>query len=216
MISKYFKLFLVAGSSIILFGSCSKNDPQPDPPAAANYSPQTANSTWTYKNTPGSTFTLTATNRDTTANGKTYKVYLNSSGSNNYMGKTGSSYYRFGSIAELGLNAVEELYLKDDQAVNATWLITQAFTAPGIPVPLTASLNYTIKEKGITRTVGSKLFTNVIHVRLDLSVTILNSIGGGDFYYAEGVGLIENAINVSVPGQAAINQTQVITDYSIK
>ncbi len=53
-------------------------------------------------------------------------------------------------------------------------------------------------------------------VRLDLSIAGLGTIGGGDFYYAEGVGLIENALNVTVPGQAVINQTQVLTAYSIK
>lgn len=215
MISKYFKMFLVAGSSIILLGSCSKNGPEPLPPATPNYSPQTANSTWTYKNNPGSNFTITATNRDTVAQGKTYRVFLNSAGANIYMGQSGGDYYRFGVIEQLGLSGVEELYLKDGEAVNAFWTSTQNVIVPNFgTVPIT--LKYTIKGRSETRVVGTKTFTNVIHVRLDLSVPVPIALGGGDFYYAEGVGLIENAINVSVPGQPAINQTQVITDYSIK
>ena len=195
---------------------CSKSTTTPNVVPTADFGPLTANSTWTYQNTPGASFTLTATNRDTMANGKTYRVLLNSSGGNNYLGKAGSNYYRFGSIAQLKINAAEELYLKDDQPVNATWLANQSFTVPGIPLPLTANLNYSIKEKGISRTVASKAFSNVTHVRLDLSITGFGSIGGGDFYYANGVGLIENEIKINVPGQAAINQTQAITAYSIK
>ena len=214
-----FKLFRSAMPfllGLMLAAGCSKNTSTPDVVSTADFSPLTANSTWTYQNTPGGSFTLTATNRDTAANGKTYRVLLNSSGGNNYLGKSGSNYYRFGSIAQLNISAAEELYLKDDQLVNATWLTTQTFTVPGIPLPLTANLNYSIKEKGISRTVATKAFTNVTHVRLDLSITGLGAIGGGDFYYANGVGLIENEIKVNVPGQAAINQTQVITAYSIK
>lgn len=215
----HFKFLTSALPSIVglmLAAGCSKSTSTPDVIATVNFSPLTANSTWTYLNTPGSSFTLTATNKDTVANGKTYRVLLNSTGGNNYLGKSGSNYYRFGSIAQLSISAAEELYLKDDQPVNATWLTTQNFNVPGIPLPLTANLNYSIKEKGISRTVASKVFSNVTHVRLDLSITGLGPIGGGNFYYAAGIGLIENVINVNVPGQAAINQTQVLTSYSIK
>ena len=200
---------------VVILTGCSKDDAAGGS-TALDFGPLTANSTWTYKNNPGSSFTVTATSRDTVAAGRKYRVLLNSSGSNLYLAKAGSAYYRFGSIADLGVAAVEELYLKDDQPVNATWQITQAFIAPGIPLPLTANLNYSIKEKGITRVVSGKTFNNVINVRLDLSIVGLGNIGGGNFYYAEGVGLIENAINVTVPGQAAISQSQVLTAYSIK
>lgn len=213
---KFFRSAMPFILGLMLAAGCSKSNTAPNVVSTADFSPLTTNSTWTYQNTPGSSFTLTATNRDTVANGKTYRVLLNSSGGNNYLGKSGSNYYRFGAIAQLNISAAEELYLKDDQPVNATWLATQSFTVPGIPLPLTANLNYSIKEKGISRTVASKAFNNVTHVRLDLSITGLGSIGGGDFYYASGVGLIENEIKINVPGQAAINQTQVITAYSIK
>lgn len=214
-----FKILRVALPGILtllLAAGCGKESSTPGGTATIDFSPLTPSSTWTYQNTPGSSFTLTATNKDTVANGKTYRVLLNSTGGNNYLGKSGSNYYRFGTIAQLNISAAEELYLKDDQPVNATWVAAQSFTVPGIPLPLTANLNYSIKEKGISRTVASKAFGNVTHVRLDLSITGFGSIGGGDFYYAEGVGLIENEIKISVPGQAAINQTQVLTSYTIK
>ncbi len=214
MISRIIKITSTPLFILALLVGCSKE--KAPATASEDYSPLTANSTWTYKTNSGSTFVITATNRDTVAKGKTYKVLLNSAGQNLYQSKAGGEYFRFGTFADVGINAVEELYLKDNQPVNATWLISQAFSAPGIPIPLTANLNYTIKEKGINKTVGSKSFTNVIHIRLDLSIAGFGSIGGGDFYYANGVGLIENIINVTVPGQAAFSQTQQITDYSIK
>ncbi len=203
--------------STMLFINCSKNnDNSPGFASASNYSPLTANSTWTYLNTPGSSFTLTATSRDTVANGSTYRVLNNSSGGNNYLRKDGNNYYRFGSLAELNIGALEELYLKADQPVNGIWMASQTFNITGFPIPITANLNYTVKDKGITRTVSGKAFSNVTHVRLDISIASLGAIGGGDFYYAEGIGLIENAVKVNVPGQAAIDQTIILTAYSIK
>ena len=183
---------------------------------ALDFSPLTAGSTWTYQNTPGTPFTLTATNRDTVAAGKTYRVLTSTGGVNNYRGKSGNDYYRFGAFAVAGLNGVEELYLKDNQEVNGTWSASQNITVPNIPFPLTGILTYTIKSKGSTRTVAGKSFSNVIYVRLDISISGLGSIGGGDFYYAEGVGLIESTLNITAPGQPAINQTQILTAYSIK
>lgn len=213
MISKYFKMFLVAASTLTLFTNCSK-DHEPTP-TSENFSPLTVNSTWTYKNTPGSTFTLTATNRDTVALGLSFRVLTNSAGANNYLAKSGNNYYRFGAIPELSLNGVKVLYLKDNVAVNGTWdtTITVAVTGFGT-VPVT--LKYTIKEKSTTRVVGTKTFTNVTFVRLDLSVPFPVTLGGGDFYYAEGIGLIQSEVNVTVPGQAPYVQSQILTDYSIK
>lgn len=214
MISRIIKLSSIPILFFVFLTGCSKQTAPIN--TSEDFSPLTANSTWTYKNNSGSIFTITATNRDTVAKGKSYRVLLNSGGQNLYQSKAGNEYFRFGKFAEIGIDAIEELYLKDNQPVNATWLISQVFNAPGIPIPLTSNLNYTIKEKGINKTVGSKSFSNVIHVRLDLSISGFGSIGGGDFYYANGIGLIENAINVSVPGQAAFSQTQQIIDYSIK
>jgi hypothetical protein len=203
-------VYLLLMCSSIGLVNCSKTSDA----TAPDYSPLSAGSSWTYTGSAG-TFTLTATNRDTVANGKNYRVITNSNGPNYYLGKNGNDYYRFGALAALNMSGVEELYLKDNQAVNATWATTQTFNAPGIPIPLTANLNYTVKSKDGSRTVGGKTFNNVIHVRLDISVVGLGSVGGGDFYYAAGVGMIENAIAVTAPG-LSLTQTQTLTAYTIK
>ncbi|GEO11041.1 hypothetical protein [Segetibacter aerophilus] len=201
-------------AAAILVTACKK-ETAADPPAN-NFGPSTTGSNWTYKYTEGTastTFKLTATNRDTTANGKTYKVYTSSDGSTTYMGKIGSDYYRFASFPSIGVNSFEELYLKDDKGLNDTWTGTASFTYLG--ANLTANLNYAIKGKGESRTVNGKLFDNVTHVRLDISL-FGTVVGGGDFYYAQGVGLIEDTIAVTAPGAQPYTSKQEIISYEIK
>lgn len=193
----------------LTFSNCKKNSVT----TTTDYNPATTGSSWTYLSGT-SVFKLTATSRDTVALGKTYKVLANNNGPNNYVAKTGNDYYRFGAVAAIGSSGVEELYLKDNLSVNATWTSNQTFTAPGYP-QLTAQLLYTVKEKGVSRTVSGKSFTNVLHVRLDISLSGL-SLGGGDFYYADGIGMIENNVSVTAPGQPSIVQAQLLTAYEIK
>jgi hypothetical protein len=139
-----------------------------------------------------------------------------STGGNSYLGKNGNDYYRFGSFSVPGLSGVEELYLKDNQPVNAIWSTSQSVTVPNVPFPLTANLGYSIKSKGESKTVNGKQYANVIYVRLDITVIGFGTIGGGDFYYAEGVGLIEGRILITIPGQAPITESQTLISHSIK
>ena len=204
-------VLLTVISCSILFTQCKKTTDSVQP----DYSPLTAGSTRTYLSS-GSTYTLTATNKDTTVNSHTYRVLTNSAGGNNYLGKSGNDYYRFGTLSGIGINNLEELYLKDNSDVNTTWKIDQSFTYPGVPIPLTATLNYTIKAKGVSHTVNGKNFDNVVQVRLDLSISGFGSVGGGDFYYAAGVGMIESDIAVNAVGVGSFNETTTLTAYQVK
>jgi hypothetical protein len=201
-------------SAMLFFTQCKKDESSI--PAASNFSPLTAGSNWTYKYTEGaatSTIVLTATNRDTVANAKTYKVLSSSDGTLSYLAKVGNDYYRFASFPAIGVNSFEELYLKDNKAVNETWTGTASFKYSGTDV--TANLTYTVKGKGESRTVNGKVYNNVTHVRLDIAV--FANIGGGDFYYQEGVGLIEDSILVTPPlGGQAYSSKQEIISYVIK
>jgi hypothetical protein len=196
-------------SITILFSYCKKDTAEP---AAPNFSPLTPGTNWNYKYTEGtasSTFKLTVTNRDTVANSKTYKVITSSDGTTNYMSKVNNDYYRFASFPAIGVNNFEELYLKDNKAVNDTWTGMASFSYLGASV--TANLTYTIKEIGVSRTVGGTAFNKVTHVRLDIALFGTNA-GGGDFYYQDGVGLIEDAILVTppIPGAASYSSKQEI------
>ncbi len=215
---KYIQSLFVVASSFVLFTNCSKDDDST--PATANYSPLTNGSNWTYNFTQGTTtgsYKLTV-NRDSTINGKAYKVLTSSVGQNRYMARNNNEYYRFQSFPTLGINNFEELYLVDNKEVNGTWTNTANFTYNfnGQSIPLTATLSYTLKEKGITRTVNNKAYSDVIHVRLDISVSLVGTIGGGDFYYAKGVGMIEDNISISGSNIPSYNYTETLTASEIK
>ncbi|WP_207496388.1 hypothetical protein [Aridibaculum aurantiacum] len=214
----FYAVILVAITSMA--GSCKKNT---DATASANFGPLTAGSSWTYRSTtdggPPSNYTITATNRDTQVNNRTYRVLTTSTGENQYRNKSGNEYYDFGTITDLNVQ-LEQLYLKDNAAVNATWKSTVPFTVPQFPVTFTATMLYTIKEKGISRTVNGVNFSNVIRVGLDVSVEpSIGKIVDADMYYAAGVGLIESRYVVqSIPlaGISGSTTTEVLTSYTIK
>jgi hypothetical protein len=44
----------------------------------------------------------------------------------------------------------------------------------------------------------------------------VGSVGGGDFYYAAGVGPIENSIVITVQGQTIPPTSEMLVNYSIK
>lgn len=213
-----FLSFCLMASSLFLFIKCKKDDAAPTT-ATANYSPLTAGSTWTYNYTENAAakppFTLTVTDKDTVVNNRTYKVLTSSDATENkYLAKSDSNYYRFASFANIG--SFEELYLKDNREVNSTWTSSQTFTYPGIPVPVVANFTYLVKEKGISHVVNGKTYNDVIHIKLDVAIALAGgSIGGGDFYYAKNIGLIQNNILVGALGQS-FTSTQELTDSQIK
>jgi hypothetical protein len=217
MKKSFLPIYLVF-SVMIFFAYCKKDSGTPAA-AAPNFSPLTPGTNWTYKYTEGtvSSFKLTVTNRDTVSNGKTYKVITSTDGTTTYLAKVDNDYYRSASFPGIGVKNFEELYLKDNKAVNDTWTGTATINVSGQNI--TANLTYTIKEKGVSRTVNGTPFNNVIHVRLDIAVFTL-PVGGGDFYYQDGVGLIEDGISVTPPallgGGPAYNSKQEIVSYEIK
>lgn len=209
--------FCLLASSVLFFAACEKDESSPGE-STGNYSPLTTGSMWTYKNTEGTNapknYTLTAANRDTVANGRTYKVLTSSNGSaNRYLSKTGSDYYRFASFPELGIGSFEELYLKDNKAVNETWTATAAINYGGFTI--NADLTYTIKGKGERRTVNAKAYDDVTYVRLDIKVAG-EPAGGGDFYYQEGVGLVENNVSLRSPLGQTFTSKEELVSYDIK
>ena len=218
MKTSFLSLCLIA-SSLFLFVKCKKDSSSPTT-ATVNYSPLTAGSTWTYNYTENASanlpFTLTVTGKDTVVNSRTYKVLTSSDATQNkYLAKSDSNYYRFASFANIG--SFEELYLKDNRDVNGTWTATQTFNYSGSAIP--ANLTYLVKEKGVSRTVNGTVYNSVIHVRLDISVMLPiignSNIGGGDFYYAKDIGLIENSISVGALGQT-FTSTETLTAHQIK
>lgn len=91
---------------------------------------------------------------------------------------------------------IETVILKATAAAGTTWSDT-VFKFSPLPIfTVVAKLDYKLEEKNVPHTVYGKVYPNVIHVssKLNISVplvTIPVSLAI-DYYFAEGVGLIES------------------------
>ncbi len=206
----FFSMILL---SSILF-SCGKE--KTDVNQSAVYFNGNAGSNWTYQPSQGPAYTITATSRDTTALGVSYKVYSSTDGQSRYRAKVGNEYFQFLVVPQILPNGVNELFLKDNQPVGATWSISQSVSVPNIPIPVTVTLGYTIRTKDTTMTINNKAFTKVIKVGQDITVQGFGNIGSGTFFYADKVGLIKSDVTVTIPGQAASNASESIVSYELK
>lgn len=206
-------LFGSAILSLFLF-SCSKDDSTPSP--AEKYMSITAGSTWNYSVTDlitaanSYTYTQTSTNRDTTAGGKTYHVFTNSSGGNDYYSITGNDYYTLQTLP-LGVTdtILENLYLKDNVATGNSWSQTYSLNF-GIPVDVTVTNK--INASGLSKTVGSTAYSNVIDVVTTISAPAILAIPGSSLttdihsYYAPKVGMIQTDAKVDIVVTGLIDQ----------
>lgn len=188
------------------------------------FSPTTTGSTWTYLMTSSdgkfndSAFTFTATDSTTIIDNKTYNIF-NSSVGDVYYAITDSGFYRTGSLLStlLGLPQLatfEELYLKPNAVADSTtWGSNFVITYAGSPIPVT--ITYTIPSAGKSLTVLGKTYTNVVDVHLSSSASYLGlpiTPATGDFYYAQGVGLI--SVNATVFNSATLSN--VTTTFNLK
>ena len=197
---------ILAISIILLMGaSCKKSSSG----TTVKYMTFSSGSTWNYQQTNAGTtsnYTLTSTSRDSTIMGKTYHVFTNSGGPNQYFNITGTDYFQFDSIKLIGAaQSIDRLYLKEDAVVNANWAQTVSFTIPGLPVPVPLVITNSVTEKGISRTVNSIVYTDVIHVQTTLTSSLIPAASlttSINSYYARKYGLIENTtvINLNFAG----------------
>jgi hypothetical protein len=187
----------------------------------------TANSTWNYELTDNLTssstsYTITSTDRDSTVNNKAYHVFTNSAGPNQYYFLSGSDYYTFENLpATLSGNLFENIYLKDNAAVNTSWSQNYQVTTSGVPLNIT--IVNTIAEKGMNKTVNSIAYTDVTHVTSTLAVSAFGiPLPSGAIttdvqsFYAKKYGLIQsvNKININYSGIVSNTDQQTILKSS--
>lgn len=198
---------------VLSAGNCKKSGN--DTAAAENtYQPVTAGSDWNYTVTGSNagSFKITMLNKDTSVNGKTYKVASNSAGPNEYYAKLTSDYLRFNKFPELNNQLIELLYLKDNIAKGQIWTETKTINATitGLgTVPVTATLVFTIAEKGIDHVVNGVTFKDVIKVTVVPSFSAFGAAVPVDshdlqYFYAKNVGLIYSKASIVI-SFAAIN-----------
>ncbi|HEY2581063.1 MAG TPA: hypothetical protein VGI43_04620, partial [Mucilaginibacter sp.] len=69
--------------------------------------------------------------------------------------------------------------------------------------------------KNLTRTLGNKTYTNVIHSQIDFQYDYSGGYANGfiyDFYLAEGIGIIESQLTIL----GSVYEEQILMDYTIK
>ena len=216
------KILFASFSACLLAISCSKSD---DPtPIGDSYMSLTAGSSWNYQFTDNitpannNTYTVTSTNRDTTAAGKSYHVFTNSNGGNEYYNITGNDYFTLQALS-LGTTdtTIENLYLKNGAAVNTSWVQNYTIPAGGVNAQITVTNK--IQETGIAKMVGSTNYTNVIHVVSTITSATISALPGSSlttnihYYYAPKYGMIQNdaKIDLIVPLLSIVQHTDTQT-----
>ena len=200
---------LVICAFLLFTVSCSKKSGDMQITPASSYLNTSGGSSWNYHQidsshaTPAnSDYTITSTEKDTLISARTYHVYTNSVGGYQYFNLSGNSYYQFDSLpAGLGNAVFEELYLKDNADVGATWSQTQTVMVTGSPAPVPVLLSFSIAEKNISRMVNTTNYTNVIHVSATISSSFIPAASltsSINTYYAPNFGLIESSTKINL------------------
>lgn len=205
---------------VLTAGNCKKpSNPVPGTPAAT-YQPTTTGSEWNYTTTGttasgpvNTSFKLTATSKDSVANGKTFRVFTNSAGANEYYVKVGKEYSRISSLASL-TNAVELLYLKDDLSVGATWSEVKSVMITGAPFAVDVNITYSVVKSNFDTSFNGSDFKDCIRIRVKPTVPLLTIDEDNITYlFAKNVGMIANKVRLRVTslGVNADTETKLVT-----
>ncbi|MBY0477954.1 MAG: hypothetical protein K2Q24_09940 [Chitinophagaceae bacterium] len=215
-------ILCVAAFIILSAGNCKKNPGNQPPADQGDYQPLTIGSEWNYSTTGttaagpvNSLFKLTVLNKDTTVSGgKTYKVFSNSVGQNEYYNKSGNDYNRISFFAALP-QPVEVLYLKDNLSLGGSWSEIENITISGFTVPV--NLSFVVEKNKFDTTMDGTTYKDVIKVRLTptAGIPITSDIS---YYYARNVGLFYNKTTVVIPPPVSINVNTVtkLNSFTIK
>jgi len=180
-----------------------------------DYQPVSANSEWDYLSTYTGPSHLVALGTDTTINNLKYYEFntTNNAGTERgYMSKINGIYRIYGNFDPVGV-VVELIYLKD-AAIGTNW--TNTISVSGF----SNYHKYTVSKRDISHTVVGKAYNSVIELTYDFSVddpqggTVIN-VGGGKYYYAKGVGLIESYFGFSFLGISSSDTTRLLR-YTIR
>ena len=227
------KRLLTAALCILVMASCKKSTTTtPTNP----YFPVTIGNYWKYTKIDSSTVSPSVTNYTSTVlsadsiinvyNSDSsiitpthYRVLSDSVKQHVYLYRSNAdSSYRRGIFANLnGIPDVEEKYFVKNIPVGGSWNDTSFTTVYNQKVPIV--FKHTIASLDTSLTVAGKPYTKVVHVALDLisiSPFLSGRVGGGDFYYAQGIGQIQYTFIVSIPlAGININQSEQLKDYHI-
>jgi hypothetical protein len=181
-ISRQLSFAMVMATLIFGFGSCKK-DPVKSTPQPGEYLNSNVGSNWSYSTTGTSSSNWTVKVEDSSVLYLSNKFQMYKT---NTAGVITRNYYRYskGNYSVLVLDAdgatQEIVYLKDSTQTGKKW--SKSIKGLG---GILKQYNYEVIETG-SKTVGSKSFENVVHIRLNIPSMGYTS----DAYYAPKVGLI--------------------------
>jgi hypothetical protein len=219
------KTFLGILALLALVVSCKKSDSTPDTTPLQPYMSLTAGSTWDYQITNNltaavTTNKVTSLNSDSSIGSKKYHVFTNSNGTgNSYYNITGNEHWTFASLGA-GSNGVENIYLKSNEQVGASWsTLVNVPIGGGTNLPVT--FTNTIIAKGSSKTVNAVAYTDVIQIK---TTAVIQGIPANPLdvidiqsYYAPKVGLIESKYKIILTtGGINIDQNTILKASSIK
>jgi hypothetical protein len=185
---------------ILTAGNCKKpSTPDPGTPAST-YQPTTTGSEWNYTTTgttasgsANGTYTLKAISKDSVSNGKTFRVFTNSAGANEYYVKVGNDYSRISSLATL-TNAVELLYLKDNLSAGSSWSEQKNVTISGNPVSV--NMTYTMVGAKFDTTFNGNTFKDCIRIKVNPDIGFPFQENNIWYLFAKDVGMIANKVRL--------------------
>ncbi|RYZ99221.1 MAG: hypothetical protein EOP47_17370 [Sphingobacteriaceae bacterium] len=193
-------ILILTAITALFLGACKKDKTNNPTPGNDTYQPFSTGSQWKYRETSiiGETTTLdtsvnTMTAEVKTISGKQFHVATAASSSDTVESLIGLNNNIYSTIMndEVAGGAIEYQYLNESKPVNDTWQ-TDFQIEDGEDV-FDARLKTTIVEKGISKTVLDKNYTNVIHTKVELQFKVAGNYVGisyVDFYIAKGVGII--------------------------
>ena len=188
-------------SIVLSAGNCKKpSTPDPGTPAST-YQPTTAGSEWNYTTTGttasgpvNTSFKLTATSKDSVSNGKTFRVFTNSAGANEYYVKVGNDYSRISVFPGLE-QQIELLYLKDNLSAGNSWNEAKNVVVQSIPVSV--NVTYTVIGSKFDTSFSGRDFKEVIRIKVSPAITGLTFQENNITYlFAKNVGMIVNKVRL--------------------
>jgi hypothetical protein len=177
----------------------------PGTPPVQDYFPTTANSNWAYgfvgDTDPADSLLTTALSGVYTFAGNDYTAFseddIPPTGAADlfYYRKSGGDYFQYFDLSDYftldGPMVGEYIFLKDNVAQGTTFKSAD-FTGSISGIPISVYIQTTIKEKGVSATVGGEVFDDVIKVTYDYfeSSTPGTPAVTEEKWFAKGVGLI--------------------------
>lgn len=220
-----YKLLFLYTFPFFLFSCLKESSNIPNQGSKANYQPTTAGSVWNYRVTGTSNYNyrLTAEEKDSLINNRSYRVFSNDKDPYEYHYKEGGDYFRYSRPPEFNFQPVELLYIRDYLGVGQEWLEVKTIKVPigGIDVNVNAEVTIKIEEKDISYTVNGVTYDKVIHLSVKPEFkALLVPIGSSSdihYYYADNIGMIYNKTKLSVPtANIDMDKETKLVSYTIK